>query len=118
MPDRPPGFIDLRARREYLQMGLATFLIYFMNAHGTMLAVVFQAQGQPLHDIGVLLSIFGVPVVVVTFLSGRVMAELGALAAARLGMTVMAVGFVSFAFTAGSFWPALASRVVQGAGYG
>ena len=117
-PDRLPGFVDGGARREYLQIGLATFLIYFMNAHSTMLSVVLRANGLPLHDVGLLLSIFGVPVVIVTFLSGRVMAELGALAAARLGMTIMAVGFVSFAFTADSFWPALLSRIVQGAGYG
>jgi MFS family permease len=112
------GFVDHDARREYLQMGLATFLIYFMHAHGTMLAVVFQHNGLPLHDVGLLLAIFGVPVVIVTFLSGRVMAEIGALAAARLGMAVMALGFVSFAFSAGSFWGALVSRCVQGAGYG
>jgi MFS family permease len=115
---RPIGFVDARARVEYLRMGIATFLIFFLNAQSTMLAVVLQSHGVSLHDIGVLLGVFAIPVVLSTFLSGPLMARIGALATARWGMAVMTVGFVSFALTAASFWPAFASRMVQGAGYG
>jgi MFS family permease len=115
---RPLGFIDARARGEFARIGLATFLIYFLNAQGTMLAIVFRSHGMSLPDVGLLLSLFAIPVVVVTFLSGPVMARIGALAAARLGMGVVTIGFVSLAATSSSFWPALASRLVQGAGFG
>ncbi|MFO1148681.1 MAG: MFS transporter [Alsobacter sp.] len=116
--NRPVGFVDSRARTEFLRMGVATFLIFFLNAQSTMLAVVLESHGMSLHDIGVLLGIFAVPVVLSTFLSGPLMARIGALATARWGMATMTIGFVSFALTAASFWPALASRMVQGAGYG
>lgn len=99
-------------------MGGATFLIYLLHAHATVLAVALQEQGLPLHDIGVLLSFFGVPVVLLTIASGPIMARFGALAAARAGMVLMTLGFCSLAFTASSFWPALVSRMIQGAGYG
>lgn len=115
---RPVGFVDRRARSEFVRIGAATFLIYFLNAHGTMLAIVFRSHGLPLADVGLLLSLFAVPVVLMTFLSGPIMARIGALAAARLGMSVVTVGFVSLAFTSASFWPAMASRLLQGAGFG
>ena len=117
-PDRPLGFVDRRGRAEFFRMGAATFLTYLMHAHATMLAVALQARGLGLHDIGVLLSFFGVPVVLLTIVSGPLMARFGALAAARAGMVLMMVGFASLAFTASSFWLALVSRTIQGAGYG
>jgi MFS family permease len=117
-PPRPVGFVDARARGEFLRMGAATFLIYFLNAHATMLAIVLESHGMSLHDVGIILGSFAVPVVAVTVLSGPVMARIGALAAARWGMATMTVGFVSFALTASSFWPAMLSRTVQGVGYG
>ena len=115
---RDDGFIDPLARREYLRLGLATLLVYFMNAHAALLAVVFAGNGIPLPEIGLLLSLYGVPVVVITFLTGAVSARLGSLGTTRLGIAVMTVGFGSLQWTADSFWPALASRLVWGIGYG
>ncbi len=112
------GFLDATARREYLRLAAATLLIYFTNAHASLLAVVFAKHGMPLPQIGLLLSMYGVPVVIVTFLTGAVTARIGTLGTARLGMAVMIVGFGSLQWTADAFWPAMASRLVWGVGYG
>ena len=112
------GFIDARARREYLQMGAAAFLVSFMYSHAALLAVVFTREGFDLHATGLLLSLYAFPVIVFTFLSGAVAARIGVLNAARLAIALMVVGFFSLRYTAADFWPALASRLVQGAGQG
>ena len=112
------GFIDARARREYLQMGAAAFLVSFMYSHAALLAVVFAREGFDLHATGLLLSLYAFPVIVFTFLSGAVAARIGVLNAARLAIALMVVGFFSLRYTAADFWPALASRLVQGAGQG
>lgn len=112
------GFIDARARREYLQMGAAAFLVSFMYSHAALLAVVFAREGFDLHATGLLLSLYAFPVIVFTFLSGAVAARIGVLNAARLAIALMVIGFFSLRYTAADFWPALASRLVQGAGQG
>jgi MFS family permease len=112
------GFIDARARREYLQMGAAAFLVSFMYSHAALLAVVFAREGFDLRATGLLLSLYAFPVIVFTFLSGAVAARIGVLNAARLAIALMVVGFFSLRYTAADFWPALASRLVQGAGQG
>ena len=112
------GFIDAQARREYLQMGAAAFLVSFMYSHAALLAVVFAREGFDLHATGLLLSLYAFPVIVFTFLSGAVAARIGVLNAARLAIALMVVGFFSLRYTAADFWPALASRLVQGAGQG
>jgi MFS family permease len=112
------GFIDARGRREYLQMAAAAFLISFMYSHAALLAVVFAREDFDLHAIGLLLSLFAFPVIVFTFLSGAVAARAGVLNAARLAIALMVIGFFSLRFTAANFWPALASRLIQGAGQG
>lgn len=111
-------FIDHRARVEYILFGLATFLIFFMNAQAALLSTAFHQHGLPLSDIGILLSLYGVPVVVVTLFTGKIATWLGSLGSARWGTAIMAVGFMSLAITADSFWPALASRLTWGIGYG
>ena len=50
------GFIDARARREYVQLALGAFLISFMYSHAALLAVVFAREGFDLHATGLLLS--------------------------------------------------------------
>lgn len=112
------GFIDRRARREYAILCLATFLIFFTNAHAALLAVVFQSHGMPLANIGIILSSYGVPVVLFTLLTGAVAGRIGALMTLKIGVALMALAFASLQFTVASFGPALASRVVQGIGYG
>jgi predicted MFS family arabinose efflux permease len=112
------GFLDARARREYLQLALAAFLISFMYSHGALLAVVFAREAFDLHAIGLLLSLYAFPVILFTFLSGAVAARIGVLNTGRVAVALMVAGFFSLRFTAGDFWPALASRLVQGAGQG
>jgi MFS family permease len=112
------GFVDAQARREYLQLALAAFLISFMYSHAALLAVVFARENFDLHAIGLLLSLYAFPVIVFTFLSGAVAARIGILATCRLAVVLMVVGFFSLRYTAAEFWPALASRLVQGAGQG
>jgi predicted MFS family arabinose efflux permease len=112
------GFTDARARREYFQLALAAFLISFMYSHAALLAVVFAREGFDLHAIGLLLSLYAFPVIVFTFLSGAAAARVGVLNTCRLAVALMIVGFFSLRYTAADFWPALASRLVQGAGQG
>ena len=115
---KPSGFIDPEARSEFLRLCLLTFLIFFLNAHASMLAIIFKRHGLVLHDIGWLLSLYGVPVVVFTFLTGTAAALIGSLWTARIGIGLMLIGFLSLSVTAWSFWPALCSRLLWGAGYG
>ncbi len=112
------GFVDRRARREYGILCLATFLIFFTNAHAALLAVVFQSHGMPIGDVGVILSSYGVPVVLFTLLTGAVAGRIGALTTLKIGVGLMALAFLSLQWTAQAFLPALGSRVVQGIGYG
>jgi MFS family permease len=83
------GFIDQRARREYALLCLATFLIFFTNAHAALLAVVFQSHGLQLDDVGVILSSYGVPVVIFTLLTGAVAGRIGALMTLKIGVFIM-----------------------------
>lgn len=112
------GFIDACARREYRQLALAAFLVSFMYSHAALLAVVFARENYDLHAIGLLLSLYAFPVILFTFLSGAIAARIGILGVCRLAVALMLLGFFSLRFTASAFWPALASRLVQGAGQG
>ena len=111
-------FIDPRARVEYILFGIATFLIFFMNAQAALLSTAFAQNGLPLSEIGILLSLYGVPVVIVTLFTGKIATWLGSLGSARWGAAIMALAYMSLAFTADSFWPALISRLTWGIGYG
>jgi predicted MFS family arabinose efflux permease len=112
------GFIDSRAKGEYLRLSLLTFCIFFLNAHASMLAIIFTRHGLALPQIGLLLSLYGVPVVLFTFLTGTAAARFGSLGTARIGIFLMIAGFLSLAVTSWSFWPALGSRLTWGMGYG
>lgn len=115
---RSGDFIDARARTEFILIGLTTFMIFFMNAQAALLSTAFAQNGLPLGEIGILLSLYGVPVVIVTLFTGKIATWLGSLGSARLGGIIMTLGFMSLSFTAGSFWPALVSRLTWGIGYG
>ncbi|ACK51152.1 major facilitator superfamily MFS_1 [Methylocella silvestris BL2] len=112
------GFVDARARREYVQLAGAAFLISFMYSHAALLAVVFAREGFDLHAIGLLLSLYAAPVILFTFLSGAIAARIGVLNTCRLAILLMLIGFFSLRYTAGAFWPAMASRMAQGIGQG
>ncbi len=112
------GFIDERAKGEYIRLSAVTFCVFFLNAHASMLAIIFTRHGLELPQIGLLLSLYGVPVVLFTFLTGSAAARFGSLGTARYGISLMMVGFLSLALTSWTFWPALVSRLTWGVGYG
>lgn len=116
--DPPSGFIDRRAKSEYLRLSVGCFLVSFTAAHTTLLAIVFARDGYDLHAIGLLLSLVAIPIIGVALLSGEVMARLGALATLRLAMVLTIIGFGSLLVTRSSFGPALVSRLIQGVGQG
>jgi len=118
-PDEAPsGFIDARARSEYIRLGAGCFLVAVTNAHSALLAIIFGRSGYDLHDIGLLLSIFAVPVVLSALVSGAIADRVGALQTVRLAMVLLTIGFVSFDITRASFAAATVSRVIQGVGQG
>jgi MFS family permease len=118
-PDEAPsGFIDARARGEYTRLGTGCFLVAVTNAHSALLAIIFARSGYDLHDIGLLLSIFAIPVVLSALVSGAIADRLGALQTVRLAMVLLTIGFVSFDVTRASFAAAVVSRVIQGIGQG
>ncbi|GAC1336224.1 MAG: MFS transporter [Beijerinckiaceae bacterium] len=112
------GFVDDRARGEYVRLGAACFLVAVTNAHSALLAIIFTRSGYDLHDIGLLLSIFAVPVVLSALVSGAVADRLGALMTVRLAMVLLTIGFLSFDMTRASFSAAIVSRIIQAIGQG
>src|SRR5437660_950192 len=112
------GFVDERARSEYIRLGAGCFLVAVTNAHSALLAIVFARSGYDLHEIGLLLSIFAVPVVLSALVSGAIADRLGALQTVRLAMILLTIGFLSFEWTRASFAAASTSRIVQGVGQG
>ncbi|MDB5593225.1 MAG: Major facilitator superfamily 1 [Hyphomicrobiales bacterium] len=115
---RAAGFIDARGRREFIRFGIAGLLASLLNAHMALLSIVFARAGHSLHTIGLLLSLFAVPVLVMTVVAGPVSSRLGALWTARLAIVLMILGFGSLALTSDSFGLALLSRLVHGLGFG
>ena len=112
------GFIDQYAGNEFYRMGVACFLVSLMNSNSTLLAVVFQRNGHNLHDVGVILSFYALPVVIMSVLAGKIGTRFGVLNTARTAMFLMIIGFMSFHLTRQSFYGALGSRMVQGIGQG
>ncbi|VTZ51150.1 Major facilitator superfamily MFS_1 [Methylocella tundrae] len=112
------GFIDARARREYIQLGIAGFFTAYLNSHSSLLAIVFAREHFDLHTIGLLISLYALPVILFTFLSGAIAARIGVLNTCRLAIALLMIGFFSLRYTSAEFWPAVASRLVQGVGQG
>ena len=112
------GYIDVIARSEYLRLAVGCFLVSFMNAHSTLLSVVFAQNGHSLHDIGLLLSLNAGIIIFFALMSGEIAARIGVLATLRVAIVLLIVGFGSFQFTRDSFVGALGSRIVQGMGQG
>lgn len=115
---RAAGFIDALGRREFIRFGIAGLLASLLNAHMALLSIVFARAGHSLHTVGLLLSLFAVPVLVMTLVAGPVSARIGALWAARLAIVLMILGFGSLALTSDTFGLALLSRLVHGLGFG
>src|SRR5437660_9561951 len=90
--DDTSDFIDERARGEYVRLGAACFLVAVTNAHSALLAIVFARGGYDLHDIGLLLSIFALPVVLSGLVSGAIADRLGARQTLCLALVLLTVG--------------------------
>jgi MFS family permease len=112
------GFVDERARGEYIRLGAGCFLVSVTNAHSALLAIVFARSGYDLHEIGLLLSVFAAPVVLSALVSGAIADRFGALSTVRLAMVLLTIGFLSFDLTRASFPAAMVSRIIQAVGQG
>ncbi len=114
----PPGFIDARARREFLAICIAGLFFSITQNYSTLLAIVFQDSGHSLPQTGLLLSVFAIPTVLTALFSGAIVARLGVMGAIRMSMILTILGLGSLAFTRESFTLAMVSRIVQGLGVG
>jgi MFS family permease len=112
------GFVDARAKSEFKRFGAAVFLVSFLYSHATLLAVVFSRAGFDFHAIGLLLSLYAIPVLLTSFAIGAVAGRLGVLQTTRIAICLLIFGFISLCFTIDDFYGALASRMVQGLGQG
>ncbi|MDH7795701.1 MULTISPECIES: MFS transporter [unclassified Beijerinckia] len=112
------GFIDARARVEFIAICLVGFFFSFTNNYSSLLAIVFERSGHSLPDAGLLLSLFAIPAILAALLSSAACARIGVLPTIRVAIFLTMIGMGSFAFTRESFWLSLLSRLVQGAGVG
>lgn len=118
MSAQSADYIDTQARGEYRRLALGCFLVAFMNAHSTLLSVIFARSGHDLHATGLLLTAIAIPVIVMALFSSEVAARIGVLWTVRLAMAFTILGFASLQFTKGDFAAAYVSRAVQGVGQG
>ncbi len=116
-PGRPRGFIDATARFEYARLAGSIFLTAMTNQQAVLLAVVWEEAGFPHRDIGLLLAIYGIPLVLMSLFSGTVANTIGLLPTVRIGAVLTCLGLASLALTYDSFFGSLASRLVQGIGF-
>jgi predicted MFS family arabinose efflux permease len=115
---RAKGFIDARAHREFWIAAAASLLFSITTCHSALVAIALQHTGYDLPSIGILIGVSAAPVLLVTLFSGVITARLGARGSMRLAMVLLAVGVGSLAVTRQTFWAALTSRVIWGAGVG
>ncbi len=115
---REDGFIDARARQEYLLAAAATLLFSATTTNSALIALVFDRAGYPLSSIGVLIGVLALSVLPATLFSGYVTARLGALRASHVAMAFAFVGVGALAWTRDHFWGAIVSRLVWGVGVG
>ena len=115
---REAGFLDVRARREFIIACFAGLLYSVTQNYSALLAVVFAASGHDLPAIGLLLSLFAIPVLFGTLASSAIVARIGVLPAIRCAAFCTAAGIGSLAVTRSDFSLALGSRLVQGFGAG
>lgn len=112
------GFVDRRGRTEFLIVCVVGFLFSFTNNYSSLLAIVFERSGHSLTDAGLLLGLFAIPAMLSALLSSAACARYGVLPTLRMAIFLTMIGMGSFALTRDSFWLALVSRLVQGAGVG
>lgn len=113
----PPGFVDQKARSEFIRLAAVIFLTAMTNQQAVILAVVWQEAGFSHADIGILLGVYGVPLVLASLFSGAVANRFGLLNTVRLGALLTTFGLLSLYVTHASFAGSFASRILQGAGF-
>ena len=113
----PPGFIDQQARSEFVRLAAIIFLTAMTNQQAVILAVVWQEAGFSHADIGILLGVYGVPLVLASLFSGAAANRFGLLNTVRLGAFLTTFGLLSLYATHDSFAGSFASRLLQGAGF-
>jgi MFS family permease len=112
------GFDDRRARAEFWILALVTFLCFTTVSQTALLAVVMQHEHMTLAKIGIVLSAYGLAVVLFMIASAPIAGRLGDLTTLRIGIVLLVAGHLSYQLTIASFPAALLSRVLQGMGYG
>jgi MFS family permease len=112
------GFIDQRGRKEFFLICIVGFFFSFTQNYSSLLAIVFERSGHSLTDAGLLLGLFAIPATLSALLSSAACARFGVLPTVRMAIFLSMVGMASFIWTRESFWLALISRLVQGAGVG
>ena len=113
------GIADERQHRlEFWLLCLATFLCFATLSQTALLSVILVKQGIALPTTGVILSSYGITVILLSLFSGKVVNRIGALSTLRLGMILLLAAHLSYHFTIHSIPAAIASRLVQGAGFG
>ena len=111
-------FRSERARSDYLIHCAATFLTFLTGSQVALLAVVLERNGIGRAEIPIVLSANGVTTVGTLAIAGYVVARLGALTSLRAATTLMCIAYLSLELTVGNFWAAIASRLLQGIGFG
>lgn len=111
-------YVDGRARGEYIRLAIGCFLVAFMNAHSTLLSLVYARAGFDLHDTGLLLTAIAPPVIFFALASSEVSARIGTLWTVRLAMLLIVAGMIVIPVAQNNFWTAWTARFVQGAGQG
>ena len=115
---RLQGFRDHGAGVEFWLLSLATFLCFTTVSQTALLARVMERHGLPLTQIGIVLSVYGVAVIVFMLVAAPLAARLGNLATLRLGIVLLIAGHLSYQLTIGDYPTAVLSRLLQGGGYG
>jgi MFS family permease len=112
------GFHDRKAGVEFCILAIATFLCFTTLSQTALLALVMKRHDMPLSEIGIVLSVYGGAVVVFMLAAAPIATRLGNLATLRLGILLLVAGHLSYQLTIADFPAAVASRLVQGVGYG
>jgi MFS family permease len=112
------GFRDRKAGVEFCILAIATFLCFTTVSQTALLALVMKQHDMPLSEIGIVLSVYGGAVVVFMLAAAPIATRLGNLATLRLGILLLVAGHLSYQLTIADFPAAVASRLVQGVGYG
>lgn len=113
----PRGFVDSAARSEFIRLAAIIFLTAMTNQQSVLLAVVWEQAGFAHRDIGLLIAVYGIPLVLMSLFSGPLANRIGLLQTVRIGAVLTTLGFLSLYLTHESVLGSLASRLIQGTGF-